>query len=454
MDFDMNFFENIKLDKNKETVVIIGNTSTHRHVNAYAIGISKSKWLNDNYNVVIISETGSNKYNADNVILLNVKTVGFLKKADKEEKPKLTDKIAETLSDYFKPKYIINALSLPLLPNTKRVPKKHSETLNAKGQDFHDYVEEPSSEDLKVIEYYLKYHIKGRKALEKLYSTRLRSRVNPNILLKFILTSAEKYNTKVSYFIFDPAALYPFYRVNGIKAKGFYFANDKRGSRDLNTFDIAQVQLFAGEQVHKDIFGIPKKEKLLFFAGTLFIEKGDRAELYYKFLKNLSVEHDLYIPLKANAIATRKNIPEHQEEKIKTKFTELYNEIKNNPNWKGHLTPDVVNAISAKYKYGLIMRCHSPADSLNFRPVTYTYYKIFPLLDHKYDPEYLQIPKEIQDKIVVRDHKDIEERIAYYEANPEEKEKVFTELRELFRIDQWIKNTSEMLDNEVKKLIW
>ena len=78
---------------------------------------------------------------------------------------------------------------------------------------------------------------------------------------------------------------------------------------------------------------------------------------------------------------------------------------------------------------------------------------ILPFLDVGYDPEFLQIPEEIQKHITVENSDDINNKIKFFNDNPDQRENVLLMLRELFNIDEWENNTEDMINKQIKKIL-
>jgi hypothetical protein len=174
------------------------------------------------------------------------------------------------------------------------------------------------------------------------------------------------------------------------------------------------------------------------------------------FLKNIkSDKSSFYIPLRRNGIIKDKGAKaENFEAALKENedFKELYQEVSTHPLYKGSLPPTELNEKIKRYKYGVVFRCVSINDSLNFKPVLYAYNDIVPILDFRYDPEYLQIPKEIQDKLVVHSGADIDAKIDFYNKNDDKRVQVLHELKELFRINKYIHTPEQMVQESILKI--
>ena len=156
------------------------------------------------------------------------------------------------------------------------------------------------------------------------------------------------------------------------------------------------------------------------------------------FLRDLDASNaELYIPLKANGVYYGK-LQQGWLDKAKTIGGRVYDEVVNHPCYKGYLHPDNLYAQIQRFKYSLILRCVSTFDSLNFRPVLYAKYNILPFFDVGYDPEYLQIPKEIQDKLIVKNSVDIMAKMDYYNSHDAERLALLKSLRDHFNVDFWL----------------
>lgn len=294
------------------------------------------------------------------------------------------------------------------------------------------------------------------------FSTRVNS-----VFLRSIkhLNDTGKIARKVIAFCIDPVFYTPYFYKNNIPVEFLYFANDTRGTRNFKQFDIGQFQHIIYDNKHKSCTlsdwdekrqESTNKTKNLFFAGTIFQTKGQRKDMWDLFLKDIESNMCSYfIPLRKNTINSEKNKRVVRAEKLLSSdsaFTDLYNEIKEHKNYNGYLLPDELNAKTCMYKYGLVLRCISENDSLNFKPVLYTYMGTLPFLDYKYDPHYLQIPKHIQDKLVVGSSKDIDEKINFYNDNMVERLNVLQELNDLFKVNQYKNNPSLMIKKQLQNV--
>jgi len=354
-------------------------------------------------------------------------------------------------ADYFQDLqkiFIIDPIDF-ILPQTSYVPKRVHSLLCERRNEFHDTVNN-DDEEIKLIKQY------NQKTAEKYFS---RCSVlafgshNKNVsmsLLKWAFETAKEFDN-VTAFINDPAFYTQIFHQWKIPFVAAYFANDMRGTRKFCEFPMGQLQhlVWDNRKKKKDLFYVEAplvKDKDFFFAGTVFQEKGGRMELYERYMKDLRLPaSSLYIPLRPNGIVYTKKNNDRYINKLTDKFSEKYEEITNHPLYQGHLVPAEYEDIVKRYRYGLLLRCVSYYDSLNFRPILYARLRILPLIDPGYDPQSLQIPAEIQKKLIVNNSKEIVERVKYFNENPEEREALLDSLEEVFGVKTFEKNWKSIL---------
>lgn len=344
--------------------------------------------------------------------------------------------------------FIIDPIDF-ILPQTSYVSKKESETLCNLKNEYHDIVNFDYSQ-IDIINNH------NKKIADKYYS---RCSVlafgshNKNIsmaLIEYAIKHAKDFHMTYA-FINDPAFYTPIFKEWGLPFSAFYFADDNRGTRHFKEFPIGELQhlIWDERKKKKDLLATYApivKDKDFFFAGSIFQEKGGRIDLYKKYLSNLRMPNSsLFIPQRANGIVYTKNNNDRFTNKLTEKFSDLHNEILNHPLYKGHLIPAEYEDEVKKYRYGLLLRCVSHYDSLNFRPILYARLRILPLIDPGYDPEGLQIPLDIQKHLLVHDHTDIEKLINYFNENPQEREELLNKLEYKFRIKTFEKDWKQIL---------
>jgi hypothetical protein len=344
--------------------------------------------------------------------------------------------------------YIIDPIDF-ILPQTSYVSKKESELLCERKNEFHDTVNSDESE-IEIIKRY------NEKTGEKYYS---RCSVlafgshNKNISMALIEWAVRQNPdfSRVLAFINDPAFYTPVFREKKIPFTALYFANDMRGTRQFHEFPIGQLQHLVWDErkKKKDLLAIPTpivKDRDFFFAGTIFQEKGGRVELYKRYLQDLNISNSsLFIPQRANGIVYTKNNNDRFVNKLTDKFSELLGDVTAHPMYAGHLIPAEYEEEVKRYRYGLLLRCVSYYDSLNFRPILYARLGILPLIDPGYDPQGLQIPLEIQQHLQVSDAADIEKKVNYFNENPEHREELLKQLEYKFGVKTFDRDWKKIL---------
>ena len=253
----------------------------------------------------------------------------------------------------------------------------------------------------------------------------------------------------VDNFSNDPAGFTMLFNNLPVPNRNFYFVDDTRGTRNYQGYPIAELQHLVYDNLFKeetvDFFDEEKEEKHtknFVFMGSILNVKGNRIGMWDKFLKDFNYpDSAFYIPPKKQGIiikATTDEIIKRQQKNFTEEMVSVLNEIESHPLYKGYLLPKEINDTIDQYKYSLIMRCVSCCDSLNYRPILYTYHRVLFFLDPEYDPAYLQIPKEIQDRFIVNNAQEIMDKIDYFEKHPEEREEILDYLWNYYSIDKWL----------------
>jgi len=451
----------ITIDKDKPTIGFVDYGDVNGYTHIYGPGRVFRNRLSKHYNIINFGTGGNIKNNYYGIYRPFTDTL-VRKNVDPDAHEKNSKAISDSLESCFKnlPEmdYLILTsdwmFKLPLANFVKKgvFPEERY-------NEFFDYVGNDEN-ILKLIDETNEriVHNWNTTVSPYAYTTRYY-----NIFGNFVkyLYEAKKIKRKVIGFVIDPVQYKPFLDKNNIPNTFFYFAKDKRGTRNFEQMDLGQLQHIVFDEEHKTNSLVKDVEttanKNLVFAGTIFQNKGSRSDMWKLFLRNIkSPDCVYYIPLRKNGIVKRsqKSQIEKDWETLlqESEFGELYNEVINHPHFCQAMTPEELSNHRYEHRYGLVLRCVSLNDSLNFKPILYAYKGIIPLLDFMYDPEYLQIPKSIQDKIIVTNSSDIDERIEYFNKNDYERKAVLKELRDLFNIDKWINNKEEMIINELRKI--
>ena len=456
----------LKIDETKPTIAFYDKGEINGFTHIYGPARVIKEELKKNYNIIEIG-AGCKLENNYYEIKRSFKD-SLLRKADSPEDyiEKNSAKIDAWLDESFEGLPELDYIILGTddffrLPLTTYTNKAHSEYLMSMQNEFFDYV----GDDEEMLQKIDEVNDKVIKNWDKLVSPIAFSTCDYSIFMRSInhIHKMGKLKHKVIGFSIDPAIYTPFFDKLGVPADFFYFAEDKRGTRNFKQLDISQLQHIIFDNKFKpdtlDDWGDDEpvqKTGNFFFAGTIFQEKGSRKDMWDEFLKDIkSDDCSYFIPLRKNGIIKVRNGRSERAEDILAEHDELadlYNEVKDHKNFKGSLLPSELNDKTARFKYGMVFRCVSINDSLNFRPVLYSYMDIVPFLDYQYDPAYLQIPKNIQDKLVVRSASDIDEKIKFFNDNPSERELVLKELNELFHVQDYINNPEEMIKKQIDKI--
>jgi len=344
------------------------------------------------------------------------------------------------------------------LPLTSYFSGKDKRLMN----EFHDYVGNDEQEILRLNE--MSRHVANN--IDKRVSILAYTMFHKNIFVNLSLWISKNKNLKLNYVpVLDPVVFTKFFDYNNIPTKTMYFVDDKRGTRNLQGFHFDKLQHLIYESKHvNNRFDInnmePEKSHEFFWMGSIFHQRGDRKNMWDLFLNDLDLDknkNSIWAPIRANGVFENKSkeTTKHGKRAIARAseyFPELVNRVLEHPLFANHLIPNQVKNNIYKYKYTFIMRCVSLQNSLNFRPVYYTYLRILPFIDELYDPDYLQIPKDIQDKLVVKNSSDIQERIKYFNENPEERLELLNKLHAHFAIDNFLANWETDTSNYFKTI--
>ena len=348
--------------------------------------------------------------------------------------------------------FIIDPIDF-ILPQTSYVSKKAHELLCERKNEFHDTINEDLHELVTIAKH-------NKIVADKYYS---RASVlafgshNKNIsmsLIDWAVKSSKQFECAYG-FINDPAFYYPIFNYWNIPFKALYFANDDRGTRDFHEFPIGELQhiVWDNRKKVKDLlsFDAPvKQDKDFFFAGTIFQEKGGRVELYERYLKDLRLSNsDLFIPQRANGIVYSKGNNDRFVNKLTDKFAELHANVLAHPMYAEHIIPAEYEDTVKHYKYGMLLRCVSYYDSLNFRPILYARLGILPFIDPGYDPLGLQIPLDIQEHLIVQDAADIKKKVKYFNENPEHRRELLSKLEYKFKVKTFNKEWKTILSQYI-----
>lgn len=462
-----------EIDSNKKTMLFIVKEKLFEYSHQFAFIGDFIKILEKKYNIIVISTINNEKPTYHNFFSFNKSKYNFIRDNIFKRKNEFEDSIDAVnynqdvlikefefcFDDVFKDikidKIFLAFHEFLILPLTSYI--NDDEILKERQNKFHDYVDDSNLERLS----YIKDKIKE---IGEDYNNRVSilafSMYDKNMISNLIVHLYKKYNSEILYTLnVDPSVFFGYFDYHNIKYKNYYYATDKRGTRNFDYFPLAHFQHILTE--HKYL-SFPKKiEKTndFFISGSL-IHNNDGArsddEFLMKYLEPLQKlnpeKNSIWSPIKVNGLYLReaqvtsaygkRNIQKAFE--IKSDFT---NFLINHKLYKQFfITKHLTNRISS-YKYGIILRCTTFEDSLNPRPIHYVYLNILPFIDPLYDPEFLCIPKSIQDKIIVRDGNEIIEKIEYFNKHEDKRLLIIKQLYDLFNIDDFIKNWKNIIYN-------
>lgn len=236
-------------------------------------------------------------------------------------------------------------------------------------------------------------------------------------------------NAQVYQFIIDPAS-YSMYFENKFNAKTYYFENDTRGTRNFKEFPIGQLNYFYNYTVKSVDF--LNKENNFIWGGLALFQKGNRMEDFKTFLKDFRYDKSCLHISKTNSIKNSKN-PKYSKILLSHPlFEETCKYVINHP-----LNLDLLDNISFEkklndFKYTLILKCISKNDSLNFRIFYSLLFNVLPFIADNYDPENIQIPEKFYKQLRVKNNKDIEQKITYFNNNPAETNNLINDLKSYY----------------------
>ena len=452
------------LDPVKETIIYLGYLydSSYSHI----VGYFKELYtvLAEKYNIIFIGYIRDKTTDFNTIKIELSKSKNFVAKFCKRKKEygcegyeynidnhkKIYEYINAKLNWITNIKYITGIDStaewrMPIQQHT--IAGKHKIKYN----EFHDYVGDNKEELQEINDIVATVCKTWTNYCNPLAFSQINGAVLYNILLSLVNNNKSTLKS-IDNFANDPAQFSPILESFGVPSRHFYFENDTRGTRNFRKFPIAELQHLVydihyekehNDNLVNDFFSDTesvKHNKNFFFMGTLLNVKGGRSILWSKYLKGFQYDKSsFYIPPVKQGIlfkrASQKVIDRRQKMMSEDLFNILH-EIESHPLYKGYVVPEEVNATIEQYKYTLILRCVSYYDSLNYRPVLYTFHRILFFLDPQYDPACLQIPKKIQEKLIVNNAKEIEDKIDYFEQHPDEREEILNQLWKHFEIDK------------------
>jgi hypothetical protein len=321
---------------------------------------------------------------------------------------------------------------------------------------FNDYFDSFDDEDPGVLEEIERVNNKLFNPTAKGLSPLAFRYMYKNIMLSVIEYISKSNDAIIHPLIMDPSAAIPFFKFKGLKHRFWYFTDDHRHLRELYGFPIAELQHLVFEPHWQNI--TPTKKNLLeefevkeekipfFFAGSLLNDKGKRKYIWRDFFKDFSYPGaKLYF--KVSLILGMD----------KESFENLKSDVMKHPNFCGDFMPnEEYMRVLKRCKTAFIARNVSANGGFTYRHMQYLYFGVLPLFDNLYDPAYLWIPKEFQDKLTAKNPEELQKLIEFYDNNESERLKVLKDLKKHFQVDDWVDNWKEKLVNTelFKDYLW
>lgn len=403
--------------------------STNKRINDDNIFITRflfniAEILSDDYNIFIainaktlskLTETVKTypNFNYIHIALENIPTV---KKVDDDNYIEINRKTIQSILNKYFDKLNIAGIFIqpPVLPSQQYFNENNEffDKINITDQSIYSKINEINKkiEDRKLLSY-------------TAFSTKYQA-----FLLDMCEYYHEKNNVPIYQFIIDPGAYYIYLR-DKCDAITYYFEDDFRGTRTLKEFPLSQLNYLYNYNINEGCKSFNDKPGDFIWGGAVLLPKGNRINDYYTFINDFRFDNSVLHISNTNSISKGKQIPKSLQEE---KYLKIIEDIINQPLNEGLLDNKTFEEKLKDYKYTLILKCASIEDSLNFRVHYSLLFNMLPLIDEQYDVENLQIPKEFKEQLVVRNHKDIEERLKYLNDNPVIAEKLLSDMQNYF----------------------
>jgi hypothetical protein len=261
-----------------------------------------------------------------------------------------------------------------------------------------------------------------------------------NVFLNACHILYEMHNCKVDVMIIDPSAAIPFFEIQNIRHKMWYYTDDHRGRRDYNRFCYPELQHLVYEKVYKPLTQknlLTGNEKNInhFFSGSLLNAKGTRKYIWPQFFKDFRYDKTEFY-FKVSLIY---GLSEEE-------YTKLTKEVESHPSFKGDFMDNVVYVnILKSCKTAFIARSVSVEEALTYRHIQYLDFDVLPIFDIEYDSTYTWIPKQFQDKLTVKNADELMKVVDYYCTHEEERIALVKEMQSYFKIKEYPKHWKEMV---------
>lgn len=454
-----NFVENDPTKKN--ILITVSQLETREYTYGYVFPLVEI--LKEKYNVYFFFEGGlkaitnlgmTNVYRMNKAVYNTFKDAKLKRKKELETSDRYNqDLVDSAIIEFFKDEPQFD--NLMIIDNHNLMLPFNPLSSHPKLRDmFNDYFDTFEEDDEEVMEEIQRVNHKLFDITAKSFSPLAFRYCYKNVMLSVVEHVAKMNDAKVHIMLIDPSAAIPFFSHKGINHKFWYYSDDHRHLRDFYASPFTELQHLVYEPIWKGIK--PQKRNLLdafdsgekvpfFFAGSLLNDKGLRKYIWQDFFKDYSYPgSQLYF--KVSLIYGMD----------KDAFETMGNEVSAHPNFCGDFMPnDEYMNILKKCKTAFIARNVSANGGLTYRHIQYLYFDVLPIFDHLYDPDYLWIPKEFQDKLTVNSAEELHKVVEYYDKNEKERIKILKAMKEHFDIQGWLSDWKKKVKetNLIKELL-
>ena len=341
------------------------------------------------------------------------------------------------------------------LPLGSYVSRRESALLHDMQNEYFDYVGDDESYELAVERVNERVVREWPRRVSPIAFSTKRTYAAARTLAR--LSDTGRLQGPLNALVVDPVFFSPYFDLRGDLLRCRYFADDRRGTRRFEKFPLDFLQHACYDA--KFAVGatvVPESERRgFFFAGTLFHSKGARRALWDRYFAGLRGDDvSLFVPFQKNSVTRAGRESKTDREAVSRDFSELAASVASHPCLRQSVAPADLFSSLGQFRYGFVAPCVSHNDSLNFRPFLYSMRGVVPLLAPDYDPAFLQVPRELQERLVVSDGAGIRERVDYFDSHPDSRAAVLEELRRVLGSgDDRLSRSREVLDDAAASIM-